>query len=314
MNILITGGTGSLGSALAKEFSKDSTNHLTILNKDGHKQAAIRRVLPVDTRYILADICDRDALDWACKGQDVVIAAAALKRLEQGQIYPSEFVRVNIGGIENTARAATQAGVKLCLMVSTDKAPNSANCYGATKLIAEQVWKLHNNSSRYFATLRYGNVLGSNGSVWHLWQDQMKRNGRIVVRTPEPTRFVLTIDHAVELVKEALRVMPTVSGCTFLPANLPAFSLYDLAREICPDDNYWDMEYLGSGEKRHEVLLGEEEFAKRVDGGELWATCNRANMTQEDIDALSDRRRFSSSTACRLTGKQVAALMQGMVQ
>ena len=300
--ILITGGTGSLGSALVHQYAASAS--LTILSKDIHHQAALRKLYP-HLRYVLADICDAAAVTHACLGQDVVIHTAALKRVELGEAHPAEYARVNIQGTLNVAEAAQACGVPRCLMISTDKAVEAVNHYGKTKAVAEGLWLNHDTTGSdtrsNFSVLRYGNVLSSQGSVWHYWQALLQQGKRIPVRTPEPTRFLLTMDQALALIADALDQMANRRGTIYLPAALPAFSVHDLARTFCPPPQ-WQLLPLERGEKQHEVLLAAYERARPV-SDLLYAVDGEGELTM-------DRAAFCSRSAPRLTGKDVMDLMQ----
>jgi len=284
MRILITGGTGSLGSVLAQVLSKQS-HDISILSRDCHKQFLLKPNLPTSTKYFLADICNRDAVRDACRGQDVVIHCAAAKIVSLGEVAPQEYCRVNIDGAANVANACREQGVKKALLISSDKAPSSLNLYGATKRCAEAIWLGSNTSSHYFAALRYGNVVNSRGSVWHVWKDKISSGKRIEVQSK-------------------LNAMMQHRNCIFIPSNVPAFSLWDLAREIEPDESKWKCTNLEQGEKQHEVMLADGEYAKQANNL-LWYTCEYYNMSNDD------RGQFCSSSAKRLSGKEVINKLNG---
>jgi UDP-N-acetylglucosamine 4,6-dehydratase/5-epimerase len=300
MKILVTGGTGSLGTVLCQELLARG-HQLTILNKDSHKQAIARKALPNDVRFYLADICDRDAVYEACHGQDVVLHAAAIKRIEAGEWAPQEMMRVNVEGTRNVANACRAAHVKRCLLISSDKA-TGPTYYGTTKRLAEGIWLERDVHDQWFGGLRYGNVVNSAGSVWHLWHEAKAKGMPLLVRKPEPTRFILDLKEAVGLVLETLKIMGSLSQCVFLPSNLPAFSVWDLACEIEPDASQWQMMPYVTNERQHEQLIANDECAKKVNDV-LWATCNRYEMKD------TDRARFSSNTAPRISGREVVERM-----
>lgn len=267
---LITGGTGSLGSALARKWA--SRHDLTLLSRDPHKQVALRRELP-DVQFILADVTDFNAVRMACDGKDFLIHAAALKHVDLGQVYPAEFVRVNVGGTETVLRAWGRTHARLgegnifapTLFISTDKACSVINLYGATKLIGEFMWKARGGS-----VLRYGNVVESRGSFIEAWQEQDSRGEALKLRGPEPTRFFLTIDRAVALVEEAVEhiLMKKKRGLslpiTFVPHDLRAFSVWRVAAALELELKELEHAPLLPGEKQHEVLVGNGEVARRL--------------------------------------------------
>ena len=267
---LITGGTGSLGSALARKWA--SRHDLTLLSRDPHKQVALRRELP-DVQFILADVTDFNAVRMACDGKDFLIHAAALKHVDLGQVYPAEFVRVNVGGTETVLRAWGHAHARdeadnifaQTLLISTDKAVNPVNLYGATKLVCEHVWRARGGS-----VLRYGNVVESRGSFLDAWQEEVERGGALSLRAPEPTRFFLTMDRAVALVEEAVEHILMKKSrelslpITFVPHDLRAFSVWRVAAALGLELKELEHAPLLPGEKQHEVLVGDGEVARRV--------------------------------------------------
>ena len=296
--VLITGGTGTLGSVLTKTFLERGFT-VSAISRDAHKQARYRNMYP-DVRYTLADICDARAVAEAVRGQDIVIHAAALKRVDIGEQAVREYVRVNVSGTQVVADAVTEAQVPYCLMISTDKAVMPVNLYGMTKATAERVWLAHNSDSSSFSVVRYGNVMGSNGSVIPIWREQVKDGRAITVRTPQCTRFAMLSQDAVELVENAIWYME--GGEVFVPGNVPAFTINDLAQEFQPEER-WQLEPLGPGEKQDEILVAPSEKLEHI-VDDLW--CIR-------LDAWGDGstpEQFSSErTSNRLTGKEVLAML-----
>lgn len=287
-NILITGGTGSLGSALARHWY--TKHNITILSREIHKQEALKAELP-GAVFHLADICDYAKVRRACEGQDVLIHAAALKHVMAGETNPAEYARVNVFGSEVATRAwrdenGQYAGEGKVILVSTDKAPSSANTYGASKFIAERLFLSHG-----FSVIRYGNVVGSNGSFLPLWQKRIEQGLPVKVRTPAPTRFALTIAQAIDLIEDAL-TQP--QGFIYAPHSLPAFKISDVAESLGAKVEY---EPLLPGEKQDEVLIAEREGARRVSN----LLAQVVMPEQGDMD----RERFCSATARRMTGEEV---------
>ena len=305
MRILITGGTGSLGSVLAQHLTQQG-HDISILNRDGHKQQAIKSLLPKHTQYFLTDICHRDTVRAACRGQDVVVHCAAAKILGIGETSPQEYCRVNINGTITVANACRDEGVRKALLISSDKACAPINLYGATKRCAESVWLASDTHAHHFAALRYGNVVNSKGSVWHMWRERMAQGLPIEVRDPEPTRFILTVDEAVTLVQSALNTMNENHKCVFIPSHVPAFSLWDLARAVQPDESQWKRTHLEQGEKQHEVMLATGEYARQVNHL-LWATCDESDYHMSD----EERAQFGSETARKLSGREVISKLNG---
>lgn len=266
--ILITGGTGSLGSALSRKWYTEGYE-LTILSRDPHKQAALSRELP-DIQYILADICNREEVARACFGNEVLLHAAANKDVQTGEYHPSEFVRVNVQGSLTVAEEWAKARdnrycypnpaplePRIALLISTDKAVSSLNTYGKGKALAESIFR-----KRDYSVLRYGNIITSTGSFLHKWQ-QAKENGQpITVREPKPTRFCLIMTEAIALIEDVIAYLE--DGGTngiFVPRNLQGFSIWELAQAL--SDNI-QCEPLLPYEKQHEVLVAEGELTEPV--------------------------------------------------
>ncbi len=260
-SLLITGGTGSLGNELVRLLLQDaSPRRIIILSRDEFKQYTMaekfhdaRDVL----RFFLGDVRDRDRLHRAFKGVDYVIHAAALKQVPAAEYNPFEFVRTNVLGSENVMDAAIDAGVKHVVAVSSDKAANPVNLYGATKLCLEKVFIAGNSYSgsreTRFAVARYGNVVGSRGSVIPFFLER-RRSGVLPITHPEMTRFWITLEQAATFVINALRSMQ--GGEIFVP-KIPSMRIVDLARLIGPDCQQ-DVIGIRPGEKLHEMLVEPE--------------------------------------------------------
>jgi len=253
MNILITGGTGSLGSRLV-EFYTNQGWDVTVLSRDGHKQQALAERFP-DAVMILGDVRDYDIVKWACMGKDCVVHTAALKIVYQGEENPEEFLSINTLGSLNVAKACYETDVPVALLIGSDKQVEPINFYGFTKAVAERIFLSYG-----YSVLRYGNVIsGSKGSFIEIWKGRIARGEKIAIREPEPTRFFVKMDHAVELVDSALNY--AIGGEVFIPRHLRAFSVWKVAEalgaECCTEP-------LLGGEKIHEKLLSDFEQGKIV--------------------------------------------------
>jgi len=266
-SILITGGTGSFGKAFIR-IILDSYNpsRVIVYSRDELKQHEMRMNGFDDSRlrYFIGDVRDKDRLTRAMSGVDIVVHAAALKQVPSCEYNPFEAVKTNINGAQNIIDAAIDANVKQVMALSTDKAVNPANLYGATKLCAEKIFCQGNAYSKpegpFFSCVRYGNVIGSRGSVIPLFKEQ-KKTGKITLTDERMTRFWLTLDEAVELVLNGLKHMQ--GGEIFIP-KIPSMKLVDLAEAIAPE---CEIEAIGirPGEKLHEILLTEEESRTTID-------------------------------------------------
>ncbi len=251
--VLITGGTGSLGKALVKKlFDKFIPKKVIVFSRDEFKQSEMRKTHDYDDlRYFIGDVRDRDRLKRAMAGVDVVIHAAALKQVPTLEYNPTEAVKTNINGTMNVIEACIDCNVEKAIFISTDKAVNPINLYGATKMAAEKLWNAANSYSvTKFSSVRYGNVIGSRGSVIPLFQSL--EGDTAPVTDPNMTRFWLTLDQAVELVLYAYRQSYTT---TFVP-NIMAMTMKDLA--LCFKDK---IRIIGirPGEKIHESLISDDE-------------------------------------------------------
>jgi len=264
-SILLTGGTGSFGKHFCKVMiEKYQPKVIRVYSRDELKQHEMRQKFGEEyVRYFIGDVRDPDRLKRAMEGVDIVVHAAALKQVPACEYNPLEAVKTNIHGAQNVIDAAIDTGVKKVVALSTDKAVNPVNLYGATKLCAEKIFIQGNaySGSRgtRFSCVRYGNVIGSRGSVVPLFREQ-KKTGKITITDKRMTRFWLTLDQAVELVINAFCHMQ--GGEIFVP-KIPSMKIIDLAKAIVRD---CDIEVIGirPGEKIHEVLITEEDGRNTV--------------------------------------------------
>lgn len=259
--ILITGGTGSFGKHFCRYMlAKHNPKAIRVLSRDELKQHDMRMEFNDDQRlrFLLGDVRDGDRLRRAFEGVDMVVHAAALKQVPACEYNPFEAVKTNIHGAQNVIDAAIDTNVKKVIALSTDKAVNPVNLYGATKLCSDKLFIQGNAYSgagrARFACVRYGNVIGSRGSVIPVFLKQ-KESGRITITDPRMTRFWITLDQAVELVLNGFRYME--GGEIFVP-RIPSMRLMDLAKAVAPE---CEVDYIGirEGEKLHEALTGEDE-------------------------------------------------------
>jgi UDP-N-acetylglucosamine 4,6-dehydratase len=261
--IFITGGTGTMGKALLRHLYGRCTG-ITVFSRDAARQMNIKREFP-DVRMVQGDIRDYDRLYLAMTCHDVVIHVAAQKHIGWGEQYPEETLTINVDGSRNVAQAAIAAEVKRVVGISTDKACYASNVYGASKLAMERVFTAVNGYGPIFTLCRYGNVVGSRGSVIPLWFDAVTNGRPLQVTDPEMTRFWITEAQAVGLVLTAL-TMP--AGSVTIP-KAPSMKIGAMAAALFP---MVDMEVIGSrpGEKADECLMMVEESYKAWDAGEVW--------------------------------------------
>lgn len=260
-NILITGGTGSFG----KEFTTHLLNHteakrVVILSRDEFKQYEMAQEFNHDKRlrFFLGDVRDRERLYRAFYGIDYVVHAAALKQVPAAEYNPFEVVKTNILGAQNVIEACIDNNVKRVIALSTDKAAIPINLYGATKLCSDKLFIAGNAYAggrvTRFAVVRYGNVLGSRGSVLPLFLKQ-KEEGVLTITHKEMTRFWITLPKAVELVINAFRLM--TGGEIFVP-KIPSMKMIDFAMAIAPEAEIREVG-IRPGEKMHEVMIPEDD-------------------------------------------------------
>jgi UDP-N-acetylglucosamine 4,6-dehydratase/5-epimerase len=260
-SVLVTGGTGSFGKKFVEVMLKQHRpKRLVIFSRDELKQHDMRAAGFDDAslRYFIGDVRDASRLERAFAGVTIVVHAAALKQVPACEYNPFEAIQTNIMGGRNVIDAAINQGVRRVLALSTDKAVNPINLYGATKLCAEKMFVQANayagSQESRFSCARYGNVVGSRGSVIPIFQEQ-KRRGRITLTDPRMTRFWLTLEHGVQFVISSIEQMH--GGEIFVP-KIPSMRLVDLAETIAPGCQI-DTIGIRPGEKLHEVLVSEDE-------------------------------------------------------
>lgn len=265
-SILITGGTGSFGQAMVKRLIQSPARRIIVFSRDELKQWQMQQHPDFKSdklRYFLGDIRDAERLRQALKSVDIVVHAAALKQVPAAEYNPSEFIKTNVQGTANLVEAAAACQVEKVLFLSTDKAVNPINLYGATKLCAE---KLVLSAGVYslktkFSVMRYGNVMSSRGSVIGLWQDLAKTGKKLPLTHYEMTRFWLTLEQACEHVMFALSNMQGFE--VFIP-NIPSMKLHELAKLIAGRDNV-EITGIRPGEKIHETLISDQDLAQIFD-------------------------------------------------
>lgn len=264
-SLLITGGTGSFGKRfVATALERLQLKKLVVLSRDELKQYEMQQKLDSeDLRYYLGDVRDPDRLHRAFEGIDVVVHAAALKQVPAAELNPFEAIKTNVIGAENIINAAIDHGVQRVLALSTDKAANPINVYGATKLCSDKLFVAGNVYSgaraTRFAVVRYGNVVGSRGSVIPFFLARRK-TGRLPITDPRMTRFWITLQQGVDFVIDCIERM--VGGELFVP-KIPSMNIMDLASAIAPECKH-DIVGIRPGEKLHEVMVPEDDARNTV--------------------------------------------------
>jgi len=270
--ILLTGGTGSFGSAfVARAVAEWPDAVIRVFSRDELKQSELEARFPdaANLRFFVGDVRNRARLGRAMKGADIVIHAAAMKQVPACEYNPFEAVLTNIIGAQHIVDAAIDGGVERVIALSTDKAVNPVNLYGATKLCQEKLIVQGNayasHSATRLACVRYGNVVGSRGSVVPLFHNQIAE-GRLTITDERMTRFWITLPQAVDLVLFGLEHM--VGGEVFVP-KIPSMRVTDLADAVAPDLPR-EITGIRPGEKLHEVLITADESRHTVDAGEVY--------------------------------------------
>ena len=316
-SVLVTGGTGSFGKKFVEIMLRDfQPKRLVIFSRDELKQHEMKAsgFNHPSLRYFIGDVRDPDRLNRALAGVTVVVHAAALKQVPACEYNPFEAIQTNIMGGRNVIDASINQGVRRILALSTDKAVNPINLYGATKLCAEKMFVQANAYSgardTRFSCARYGNVVGSRGSVIPMFLEQ-KRRGKLTITDPRMTRFWITLEQGVKFVIRCIEQMH--GGEIFVP-KIPSMRLTDLAQAVAPG---CEIEYIGirAGEKLHEALVSEDEARNTVETDSMyviqpshpwWQNANWMNAR-----ALPEGFRYASDTNTEwMTDQQVRDLME----
>ena len=275
-SILVTGGTGSFGKKFVELILKRFPNihRLVVYSRDELKQFEMAQQFPPEKylglRYFIGDIRDVGRLTRACEGIDIVVHAAALKQVPAAEYNPIEFIRTNVLGSENVIEAALNTGVKRVVALSTDKAAAPINLYGATKLCADKLFVAANNIKGVrdlrFSVVRYGNVMGSRGSVIPFFL-QKRHEGFLPITDPQMTRFNITLEEGVKMVIWAIK--NAHGGEIFVP-KIPSYRITDVATAIAPE---CEQRIVGirAGEKVHEEMITTSDSFTTVDCGEYYA-------------------------------------------
>lgn len=280
--LLITGGTGSFGNAVLRRFLDSDIKEIRIFSRDEKKQDDMRhRLQNPKVKYYIGNVRDKRSVDVAMRGVDYVFSAAALKQVPSCEFFPMEATRTNVLGTENVLISAIENGVKNVVVLSTDKAAYPINAMGISKALMEKVAiakgrELGENAPTTICCTRYGNVMASRGSVIPLWVDQMMEGKPITITDPNMTRFMMTLDDAVDLVIYAFE--HGHNGDLFVQ-KAPAATLEVLAKalkeiysQVNPKYGETEVKIIGTrhGEKLYETLVTREEMAKAIDMGNYY--------------------------------------------
>lgn len=289
--VLITGGTGSFGKKCTEIILKRySPKKLIIFSRDEFKQFEMSQIFSTNKypiRYFIGDVRDLERLNRAFQGVDYVIHTAALKQVPTLEYNPFEAVKTNILGAQNVINVAIDQGVKRVIALSTDKAANPINLYGATKLCSDKLFIAGNSYTKQdgtiFGVVRYGNVVGSRGSVIPFFLKQ-KEKGVISITDSRMTRFWITLEQGVHFVLHSIEKM--VGGELFVP-KIPSMKLMDLAKAIAPECKI-EMIGIRPGEKLHEVMVTRDDARRTIDVGSFY-------IIQPDFNFWSRRCNWTGS-------------------
>ena len=275
-SILITGGTGSLGKALTNRIFKEFPDvaRVVIFSRDEQKQFQMAQSYPIEKypaiRFFIGDVRDRERLIRAMQGIEYVIHAAAMKHVHLAEYNPSECIKTNIGGAENVIHACLQTDVKNVVALSTDKACAPINLYGATKLTSDKLFVAANNIKGYnkikFSVVRYGNVMGSNGSVIPFFIKKRKE-GYLPITDKRMTRFNISLDGGVDMVFHALS--NAWGGEIFVP-KIPSYKITEVAKAVAPNIEHREIG-IRPGEKIHEEMITSSDSFNTYDMGRYYA-------------------------------------------
>ena len=294
-SILITGGTGSFG----KKFIETILNRypevkkIVIFSRDELKQSDLRMKYPSEDfpqlRFLIGDVRDKDRVKRACEDVDVIIHAAAIKQVDTAEYNPTECIRTNIDGAENVIHAALECGVKDVVALSTDKACAPINLYGATKLVSDKLFTAANNikgsKDVRFSVVRYGNVMGSRGSVIPFFMKK-KSEGELPITHKDMTRFNISLQDGVNMVMYAIE--HHLGGEIFVP-KIPSYKILDIAEAIAPDCK---LKVVGirPGEKLHEEMITDTDSINTIDFGKYYAILPSVSFAYSEADYLDHHK------------------------
>lgn len=328
-SVLVTGGTGSFGQKFVETvLSKYKPRKLVIFSRDELKQYEMAQRFPESRypclRYFIGDVRDRDRVLRACADIDIIVHAAAMKHVPAAEYNPTECIATNVNGAQNIIAAAIANNVERVVALSTDKAANPINLYGATKLCSDKLFVAANNmAGRHktrFSVVRYGNVVGSRGSVVPFFKKLLAEGERVLPIThPDMTRFVITLDQGVGFVLNVLENM--AGGEVFVP-KLPSIRITELVKVLDPQASY-KIIGIRPGEKLHEVMIPREESLNCIDMGDYyliqpmhhwWNTGKLEQSVASKGTKVSEAFEYSSETNSQwLAQDELAALVDAVM-
>jgi UDP-N-acetylglucosamine 4,6-dehydratase len=325
-NILVTGGAGSIGSEIVRQVLKYKPNSVRSFdnNETGQFDLEQEHLSDSTLRLFIGDIRDKDRLNRAMNGVDIVFHAAALKHVPLCEYNPFEAIKTNVMGTQNLVECAIDNVVEKFITISTDKATNPINTMGATKLLAERLTIDANNYKREKKTalscVRFGNVLNSRGSVTELFRKQISSGGPLTVTDPEMTRFVMSIEQAVGLILKAVK---KAQGGEIFILKMPVLKLKDLQdmmlEELAPKYGYKPSDIkinrigIRAGEKFYEELMTEEEAARAYESDEMFTVLPQIKAGSYDLEGMkrTTLRKYTSHEAEAIKNQEIRNLIFG---
>jgi len=322
--LLISGGTGSFGNAILRRFLSTDIKEIRVFSRDELKQDNMRKLYNHDKlKFYVGDVRDTNSIDDAMHGVDFVFHAAALKQVPSCEFYPMQAVKTNIIGTENVLNSAIKVGVKKVLALSTDKAVYPINAMGVSKAMMERVIVAKGRSATgtMIACTRYGNVMASRGSVIPLFINQIRNGQPITITDPEMTRFMMSLDQAVDLVLFAFE--NGISGDVFVQ-KAPAATIKMLAKTVSKvlGKPGHEIKTIGTrhGEKLYETLLTKEEMVKAVDMGNYYRIpadnrdLNYNKFFEEGEEVITQSGEYHSHNTHRLDEDELTDLLLGLTE
>lgn len=294
-SILITGGTGSFGKKFIETILKryPEVKRIVIYSRDELKQSVLKQKYPTNQfpqlRFFIGDVRDGARLKRACEGIDVIIHAAAIKQVDTAEYNPDECIKTNVHGAQNVIDAALEMNVKDVVALSTDKACAPINLYGATKLVSDKLFTAANNMKGKrdikFSAVRYGNVMGSRGSVIPFFMDKRK-DGELPITHNEMTRFNISLQAGVNMVMYAIE--NHLGGEIFIP-KIPSYKILDIAKAIAPSCITIDVG-IRPGEKLHEEMITETDALNTIDLGRYYAILPSISFSHTNDDYIKHHK------------------------
>ena len=321
--LLITGGTGSFGNAVLERFLQTKVNEIRIFSRDEKKQEELRhKVNNSRLKFYIGDVRDYSSLHNAMKGVNYVFHAAALKQVPSCEFHPLEALKTNIIGSENVMEASISRNVERLVMLSTDKAVYPINAMGISKAMMEKLMisksRMQNKGDTILCATRYGNVMGSRGSVIPLFIEQLKANKPLTITDPSMTRFLMSLEDSVDLVMYAFK--HGMQGDIFIQ-KAPASTIGDLAKALkVLFKKESPIHIIGTrhGEKLYESLVSREEMAKAEDMGKYYRIpvdsrdLNYAQFFSEGDEGITHQEDYTSHNTKRLSVNDVQKLLSSL--